>query len=40
MNFPTSRKWSARETQYFYQLLEVFGTDFTMMAHHYSRSKK
>ena len=30
-----SRKWSMAETSYFYQLLEVFGTDFTMMTHHY-----
>ena len=29
-----SRKWSMAETAIFYQLLEVFGTDFTMMSHH------
>ena len=35
-----SRKWSGKETQYFYKLLEIFGTDFTMMANHQHRRTK
>ena len=37
---PKSRKWSQGETGQFYRLLGVFGTDFSMMAHHSTRSKK
>ena len=36
-----SRKWSPRETEYFYKLLQVSGTDFAMMTNlQVRRSKK
>lgn len=36
----TSRKWSPRETEYFYGLLQVTGTDFAMMTGLQSRRSK
>ena len=36
----TSRKWSPRETEYFYQLLQVTGTDFAMMTNLQTRRSK
>lgn len=36
----TSRKWSPKETVHFYKMLEVVGTDFSMMSHMQSRRSK
>lgn len=39
-NTITSRKWSPKETIYFYKLLEVVGTDFSIMARLQTRRTK
>ena len=39
-NCVISRKWSPRETEYFYKLLEVTGTDFAMMTNLQTRRSK
>lgn len=39
-NIVISRKWSPKETLYFYQLLEVVGTDFSMMSKLQTRRSK
>lgn len=40
LNEITSRKWSPKETLHFYRMLEVVGTDFSLMANLQSRRTK